>query len=104
VADSGELLLHGRGCQRSCWQLDPGRDVKRLHGRDQAQAGFLAPSQEIAHSAAVGAMAVRVADGAGEELQEGEGSALARGRDDCRRLVKIVTEASWFTSSPSSNR
>ena len=71
----------------------------RLHGRDQAQACFLAPSQEIAHNSAVGVTAVRVADGAGEELQEAEGSALARGRDDCRRLVKIVTEASWFTST-----
>jgi hypothetical protein len=89
VAHGGELLLDRRCGERAALQLNPGRDVEGLDGRELVRAGCLAPDQKVVDRAGVGAAGVRVADRGGEELQVAPCRPLAgsggEGRDDADR-------------------
>ena len=56
--------------------------MQGLDGREGGDPPPLAPAQEVAHGAGIGAPGVRVADGGGEELQEAHLGALSARGDD----------------------
>ncbi len=84
MANGGELLLNAGGRALARLQLDPGRHVERLHGRDRRHAGVLAPEKKARHGARIGAPCVGVADDGGEELEEAHTGPLAGDDDQAR--------------------
>ena len=63
--------------------LDPGGDVYRLDV-EQAEAGLVAPVEELSDRPVVGAARVRVADVGGEEFDEAAAGVPAARGDQCR--------------------
>jgi hypothetical protein len=62
-------------------QLDPARDMQRLHSRDRRYAGAGAPLKEFAGRARVRTPRVRIADCRREEFEETNTGAVAGRRD-----------------------
>ena len=79
MADRGKPLLDARRRELARANLDPGRDVHRLHGADRRHAGARTPGQKFIGGAGVGPARVRVADVGGEEFEEPHAGALAGG-------------------------
>ena len=86
MAQRRQAQLGGRGRMLARLLLDPGRDVKRLHGGDRWHPLLVAPGQKLRHGAAVGPARVRVADVGREEFQEAKRGALAGGGDQRRPI------------------
>jgi hypothetical protein len=62
MPDRREPLLDGGRRVGPRLQLDPDRDVQRLHGGNRRHAGVAAPGEEVAGRACVRASRVRIAD------------------------------------------
>jgi hypothetical protein len=81
MADGCEPLLDARRRELMRADLNPGRDVHRLHGADRRRAGGRSPRQKLIGSAGVSPTSVRVADVGRETFEEAHRGALAGGGD-----------------------
>ena len=70
MAQRREAQLGGRCGVVARLLLDPGPDMKRLHGRDRRHQVVVTPCEEVRHGAAVGPARVRIADGRREEFEK----------------------------------
>lgn len=90
-------------CKAVRWprlQLDPCRDVQRLHGCERAHLVVRAPGHEVSHGAAVGTPRVRVADVGRKEFQKRSEARSPATAISAGRRAAGAMGTSWFIRSP----
>ena len=86
-ADGGQALLGGRRAVATGERLDIGANMQRRDVDDRGEAALLAPGEEFANRAAIGAPRVRVADVGDEEFPKARLGALARRLHERRNMA-----------------